>query len=61
MYALGYVGETSHVPAIEASLFEAKAIDPATPANKEGSRLIDETAREALEQIRSRSGAGKGG
>ncbi len=61
MYALGYVGETSHVPAIEASLFQAKAIDPATPANKEGSRLIDETAREALEQIRSRSGAGKGG
>ncbi|UCG79831.1 MAG: HEAT repeat domain-containing protein, partial [Desulfobacterales bacterium] len=61
MYALGYVGETSHVPAIEASLFEAKTIDPATPADKEGSRLIDETAREALEQIRSRSGAGKGG
>jgi HEAT repeat protein len=61
MYALGYVGETSHVPVIEASLFEAKTIDPATPTDKEGSRLIDETAREALEQIRSRSGAGKGG
>jgi HEAT repeat protein len=58
IYALGYVGEDGHIPLIEASLFQAKTIDPATPADKEALRLIDETAREALEQIRSRPSAG---
>ena len=56
IYALGYVGEASDIPKIEACLFEVKTIDPRNAADEEGLRLIDETAREALEQIRTRSG-----
>jgi HEAT repeat protein len=53
IYALGYVGEASDIPVIEASLLEAKTIEP-TPNDKESLNLIDETTRESLEQIRSR-------
>lgn len=54
IYALGFVGDGSDIPAIEASLFESKSMKPATRIEKEGSWLIDETTRETLKQIRSR-------
>jgi HEAT repeat protein len=54
IYALGYVGKAADISAIEASLSEAKTMIPA-PADREALQLIDETARETLEQIRSRS------
>jgi HEAT repeat protein len=53
IYALGYVGNTGDISAIEASLVQAKTMDSA-PNDSEALRLIDETAREALEQIRMR-------
>lgn len=56
IYALGYVGKTSDIPIIEACLLEAKTIDATNPADEECLRLIDETTREAIGQIRARSG-----
>jgi hypothetical protein len=56
IYALGYMGKPGDIPMIEASLLEAKRIDSTIPADKEALRLIDETAREALGQIRKNSG-----
>lgn len=56
IYALGFVGERKDIPLIEASLVEAKKITPDTPEDREALGLIDETTREALEQIRRRSG-----
>lgn len=53
IYALGYTGKHSDISAIEASLVQAKTMD-AAPNDREALRLIDETAREALGQIRMR-------
>ena len=56
IYALGFVGKKSDIPMIEASLIEAKKMSPAIPADRETLGLIDETTREALQQIRRTSG-----
>lgn len=56
IYALGYVGKTSDIPMIEASLFEAKKMNLTDPLDKDALMLIDETTREALEHIRRESG-----
>jgi len=56
IYALGYVGDASDIPPIEASLLEVKKMNPTIPADKAALGLIDETTREALEQIRKKSG-----
>jgi HEAT repeat protein len=56
IYALGYVGDARDIPPIEASLFEVKKMNPTIPADKAALGLIDETTREALEQIRKKSG-----
>jgi hypothetical protein len=56
IYALGFVGQASDRLIIEASLNEAKKMTTSIPGDTEASGLIDETARETLEQIRKRSG-----
>jgi HEAT repeat protein len=53
IYALGYVGKAGDIAAIEESLVQAKTMDLG-PNDNENLRLIDETAREALQQIRMR-------
>lgn len=60
IYALGFVGNPSDIPLIEASLFEAKKITTMTPADREALALIDETTRETFAQIRGKSGQGGG-
>ncbi len=52
IYALGFVGKTSDIPMIEASLFESKKMTTSIPADRESLGLIDETTRETLDQIR---------
>ncbi len=56
IYALGFVGKASDMPMIEASLNEAKKMTASIPVDTEALGLIDETAKETLEQIRKRSG-----
>jgi len=53
IYALGHIGAVKDITTIEASLTEAKRIDP-TPPDREALGLIDETVRETLQRIRSR-------
>jgi hypothetical protein len=55
IYALGFVGKTSDIPMIEASLFESKKMTISIPADRESLGLIDETTRETLAQIRRKS------
>jgi HEAT repeat protein len=56
IYALGFIGKTSDIPMIEASLVESKKMMDSSPEDKEALGLIDETTRETLEQIRKRPG-----
>jgi len=56
IYALGFVGKTTDIPMIEASLVESKKMSATIPADREALGVIDETTRETLEQIRKRSG-----
>ena len=60
IYALGFVGQMSDIPLIEASLVEAKKINPTNPTDRETLGLIDETTRQTLEQIRKKSGPKNG-
>ncbi len=60
IYALGFAGKMSDIPLIEASLVEAKKMSATNPEDQEALGLIDETARETLEQVRKRSGEGSG-
>ena len=55
IYALGFVGNASDIPMIEASLNEAKKMTASIPADTEAWDLIDETTKETLDQIRKRS------
>jgi hypothetical protein len=55
IYALGFVGKTSDIPMIEASLVESKKMTTGIPVDREALGLIDETTRKTLEQIRSKS------
>ena len=56
IYALGFVGKTSDIPMIEASLVESKRMTSSISADREALELVDETTRETLEQIRRKSG-----
>jgi HEAT repeat protein len=60
IYALGFVGQANDIPSIEAGLTDAKKMNPTLPAEQAALGLIDETARESLEQIRKRSGPEEG-
>jgi hypothetical protein len=56
IYALGFVGKASDIPMIEASLVEAKKMTATSPEDREALDLIDETTREARQEIRSKAG-----
>ena len=56
IYALGFVGKASDISMIEASLVETKKMSATLPEDQEALRLIDETTRVTLEEIRRKAG-----
>jgi len=56
IYALGFVGKASDISMIEASLVETKKMGTTLPEDQEALRLIDETTRVTLQEIRRKAG-----